>query len=193
MTARCLVVAAILGTGLAGRPAQAESHQHDGIFLRFLVGPAGLTGTGKVVPERPDSYAYQGGGPGIVLAIGSALTRSIVFYGEATNVFAVGSTTETRGNGETGVHDRFESLGAGLSYYLPSNLYLGTSLFLGAGSAGGGGLGASATIGKEWWVSDRWGLGLAGRIYVVSDEVPGFENGSSIGGGAMIAFSASYN
>lgn len=53
--------------------------------------------------------------------------------------------------------------------FIPANLYLAASLGVGAFSASGdiegdsgSGFAGQTTLGKEWWVSARWGLGVAG-------------------------------
>ena len=195
MRARCLVVAAILGTGLAGRAAQAQSRRPDRIFLRFLVGPAGVTGTSS---RQSLQYAYQGGGIGLGFAVGSALSRSVVLYGQVFQDYAQGSLVMSNGHDAFpagGINARFDGVGPGVAYYFPSDLYLGASLLfteLSFPSGGGSGLGASVIVGKEFRVSDSWGLGLAAQAFVGSNSTP---DGLLwwAGGGAMLAFSASYN
>jgi hypothetical protein len=54
------------------------------------------------------------------------------------------------------------------------------------------GLGLRAAVGKEWFVSPRWGLGLAGVLHLSSNEGgPGGPTWRTWGGG--FAFSASFN
>ncbi len=57
------------------------------------------------------------------------------------------------------------------------------------------GYGINVAIGKEWWVSDNWGIGVAGQLFytVLPDENPKGEefdlNTASIG----ILFTATFN
>ena len=81
----------------------------------------------------------------------------------------------------------FPFFGIGLTYYfMPVNLYLtGAVGFSYAQVEVDGvdrgssdvGFGLNVDLGKEWWVSDNWGLGIAGRLWFseVPDEagVPG--------------------
>ncbi len=75
----------------------------------------------------------------------------------------------------------FNGIGAGLTYYLPSNLYFSGSAGLalvsvtdreGYGYRLDPGFGAQAGVGYEWWLSADWGLGvaLAGSFFMAKDE-----------------------
>lgn len=75
------------------------------------------------------------------------------------------------------------ALGAGITYYImPANVYLSGSVGVGnltadvqgssASIDSGNGLVLDATLGKEWWVGSKWGLGVAGAFgyHTISDE-----------------------
>jgi hypothetical protein len=60
------------------------------------------------------------------------------------------------------------------------------------------GPGLSLVLGKEWWVSDNWGLGLAGQLYAarMKDRQPAFvgsETPTWRALGLNLLFSASFN
>jgi hypothetical protein len=71
-------------------------------------------------------------------------------------------------------------LGGGISYFImPLNLYLGAAVGLAVIGGryklpgrnelkynGDVGIGFDGEIGKEWWIADDWGLGIAARISV---------------------------
>ena len=65
-------------------------------------------------------------------------------------------------------------IGAGLTYYLPSNLYLTGVLGLsraafeldGVEYDALNGIGFSGDIGYEWPIGDSWGIDLGGRVEV---------------------------
>lgn len=69
-------------------------------------------------------------------------------------------------------------VGPGLAYYFPSKIYLSGSLSFSQApvqdedgvSIGETdiGVGLHALVGKEWWVSPKWGLGIAGQLFVGS-------------------------
>jgi hypothetical protein len=66
------------------------------------------------------------------------------------------------------------AFGAGLTYFfMPVNMYLSGTVGAGSLSFSGtdldgletdSGLALNFVLGKEWWVSNRWGLGLAGAF-----------------------------
>ena len=59
--------------------------------------------------------------------------------------------------------------------------------------------GLSLVIGKEWWASDNWGLGVAGQIYMarmkdrVPEGFPGAEAPTWRALGLNLLFTASFN
>ena len=55
------------------------------------------------------------------------------------------------------------------------------------------GFGLRTAVGKEWWVSDHWGLGLAGHLSFSVNKDSGSSDATLTGWGATIAFSATYN
>jgi hypothetical protein len=85
-------------------------------------------------------------------------------------------------------------------YWMPSNIYFSATLALtrmyltenGYSSSSSVGLGTRLALGKEWWVSDHWGIGLVG-------QVSGSWNDSGDYSGTLstwvfgVAFSATYN
>jgi hypothetical protein len=88
-------------------------------------------------------------------------------------------------------------------YFMPSNMYLSTTLALtrlhissrGRSGDSDWGLGTRIALGKEWWVSDHWGLGVAGHLSFSTNQDPVAGGGSNTlttwTFGA--AFSATYN
>ena len=55
------------------------------------------------------------------------------------------------------------------------------------------GFGLRAALGKEWWVSDHWGLGIAGHVSLTVNQDSGTNPPTWTGLGATVAFSATYN
>ena len=62
-----------------------------------------------------------------------------------------------------------------------------------AGFPGAHGFGAKLAVGKEWWVSDHWGLGLAAEavLAITPDSGTNPPTWTTFGGG--LTFSATYN
>ena len=89
-------------------------------------------------------------------------------------------------------------------YFMPVNVYLSASpslTFQSSMTRFGGttsvssraGFGAKLSVGKEWWVGDHWGLGVAGQFFTSWNGASGSGMGtwSTVAGG--VAFSATYN
>lgn len=172
---------------------------HDGIYFRFGLG-FGFT---SMKSDDIDTK-ISGGGGAIVLSLGGNIAQNLIIYGEIVGTTASNPTIEMGGTefdtdnttaGQFGV-------GVGLAYYLPSNVYFSgtiaaTQLSVQVDDETVGetdfGPGFSGMIGKEWWVSDNWGLGIAGQIMFASmkDKDSSDVSWTSTGGGLL--FSATYD
>ena len=123
----------------------------------------------------------SGGSVAIGVAVGGAVTENLIIFGTLTGTSIsnpdVTSSGTTIGTGN-GTADSF-GLGLGLAYYLqPMNLYLSGSLLaneISINDSNGNkigesdfGVGFEGLVGKEWWVSDNWGLGVAGQFVYAS-------------------------
>jgi hypothetical protein len=99
-------------------------------------------------------------------------------------------------------------IGGGAAYYLESNLFfagslLGSQLFIDDSNGNSVvqsdlGITFEGLFGKEWWVSDNWGLGVTGQVLlgVMKDQaIPG-QNASTPTwklAAFSVLFSATYN
>jgi hypothetical protein len=174
-------------------PAQPSgSHAHDGFFLRMSVG-GGYLGT------RDDRSAgnptFHGGAGAFALALGGAVGDNVIIYGEAIGQQVDNGELKlsySRDQHREDGHDVIGSMGLygggpGLAYYfMPYNTYIsGTLLFtrlvwseddLGEEDStednvySEPGVGFSVSVGKEWWVSRNWGLGVAARLNYSANE-----------------------
>lgn len=156
-----------------GRDGRDGWHEHDGFYLRLQVG-GGYT-RASVLDE---DLAIKGGGAGINAEIGGALTRNLILYGKLFGTSApnpdieVGDIT-VEGRDESVSHN-YGAVGVGLTYYLmPANVYLSGALAFGQLSITQDGDDVAETdvggslhlgIGKEWWVSKNWGLGVGAEL-----------------------------
>jgi len=191
-------------------PAVAETpagfHAHDGFFLRMTAGAGfggfvanGSTqGPGNSTIKDPNFYGAGGGGS---LAIGGAVIDNLILH---LDMWGYGS-----GDTHDDDKDLHEAVGIwspsfGVTYYfMPANVYLTGTIgpsFLGYSMNSdrfddnehevGYGFAVSATVGKEWWVSDNWGLGIALKgLYTFAE---GDDLTYNTGGGLLL-FSATYN
>jgi hypothetical protein len=172
-------------------------HTHHGVYARLAFGGGGLWGSAS-------GQSYSGTSLAFAVAGGTAITESLILYVE---IIWHNMPNHIRGNGTwTATGAQTWGPGFGVAYYfMPLNLYvsgtllyqvldLGTVQWNGSGSPpdGEAGLGGSLMVGKEWWVSANWGLGVAAQLLY------GGANGSSASGpwtaGALaLMFSSTYN
>ena len=86
-------------------------------------------------------------------------------------------------------------------YFMPSNVYLSITPALtivsltydGVSANTQAGFGSKFALGKEWWLGDHWGLGVAAQFLMSFnvDEGTNPPTWSTFGGG--VSFSATYN
>lgn len=179
----------------AAEPApQRESrgeHEHDGFYLRFHAG------FGHTAITEGD-FRIAGPSGAFAFSIGGAVAEDLILFGHLTanrmqrpTVSVAGYRLEVNGSVDA------VGIGVGLAYYvMPANVYLSGALLATrlevsndkgvslAESKTGGGL--ELAVGKEWWVSDNWGLGIAGRVMMAS-----IEDARTVS--PALVFSATYN
>jgi hypothetical protein len=203
-------------------PARAPgARTHDGFYLRLQLGlgytrlSSSLNGTDRRI---------AGGGTGFDIALGGALNPHVIVYGTFINSTGrdvrssySGRTPDTSGAGygmisgttDVGFQGPAEvvAVGGGVAYYLDSNLFFGGSLLgsqlLLVGPNGNimartnVGFTFEGLFGKEWWVSDNWGLGVAGRLLLGAMKDRPLANETDVATWKLAAFSvlfsATYN
>jgi len=128
------------------------------------------------------------------MALGVSVTPNLVIYGEVTASVVKDPIRNRNGvsTTRTGHYLSVAGVGPGAAYYLlPANLYFSGTLTLSyitrgyyglsESSVGSGGNGAILTnsdiggafmVGKEWWVSANWGMGVAGIVHIASMKLP---------------------
>jgi hypothetical protein len=187
--------------------APAESmegfHTHDGFFLQVHLG---ISATGFSSKQAGVKTNYVGGGISSGVAVGGVIAHNLVLYGAFFGTDTGNPDKQVAGASvnsdlnEIGV----AAFGPGLAYYFERcNLYLSATFGL-AGFAANDGAGVKVDssksgaacdfmVGKEWWVSRDWGLGIAGELMAASlkdKNVPGLTWSAS---GLSVLFSATYN
>ena len=203
------VYAGPAGTAPAARPVPTGVQEHDGFYLRATLGPAYLSTAG----DGSLDFSASGGGLSFSVAIGGAVATNLVIYGVLYGAGAAGPTYEAGGASvETGsdVTLSYGGLGVGLSYFLmPANVYFAGSIALVNAQLESEletiitdskvGFGARLLVGKEFWISDNWGIGFAGELMLGSSS-GGLAAGSAVDTkerfttfGAGVHFSATYN
>jgi hypothetical protein len=178
-------------------------HTHDGFYLHVH---AGISATGFMSKQAGVKTNYVGGGFSSGVAVGGVIAHNLVLYGaffgtDTTNPDKqVDGTSKTADLGELGVG----AVGPGLAYYFERcNIYLSATFGLAAFFANDlnafrvdssrSGAALDFMVGKEWWVSHDWGLGIAGELMAASlkdKNTPGLTWSAS---GLSVLFSATYN
>jgi hypothetical protein len=189
-------------------PPDRGAERHDGFMLRLTLGFGGASMKEKLDASvlSATSMEISGFSGTFSFDIGAALTDGLVLHARLSDF--VMTSPSVKVNGMTLGSANNSTFGAilfgpALTYYfMPINLYLtaavgGSWLNVqnrnGDSATSGGGLGLNFDLGKEWWVSDNWGLGVALRFWY--SHVSGKD--SSIGYsdnflGYGIVFSATY-
>ena len=205
-------LAAVLLTGTALMAQDIQPYQapprtgfdstyqrHFGFYIRPDLGFGYLTQT-----ESGVTISGLSGLAGV--AIGGAIRENSILAVHIIDAVAQNPNVSSGGLSATANDTTVTMWGIGPQYtyyFMPSNLYLSTTLALtrlhvSSGNNSGDtdwGLGTRIALGKEWWVSDHWGLGVAGHISFSTNQDPVSGGGSSTlttwTFGA--AFSATYN
>jgi hypothetical protein len=202
---RLVASLALLGlSALATAAAAGEPRTHDGFFLRLSAG----FGTARTeIEDASGSLELDGGAGDINLAIGGIVAPNLALHGTLWGWSVTDPDAELTivglgtASGEIDGDLSLGAVGAGLTWYgMPANLYLSGSVGVGSltldaddvEGESDSGLVLDFTLGKEWWVGDSWGLGLAGGVsyHSLPDETLD-ENWS--GTSFALRFSATYN
>jgi len=147
-----------------------QPRTHDGFFLRL----SGGGGYGKTSSEPGGDKVELSGGTGdLNLAIGGMVAPNLALHGTILSWVASDPDVEVRSLGSGSINGDLSvaGLAGGMTYYfMPANIYVSgsvgvgsVSLDLDAGPSGetDPGVLGDVTLGKEWWVGNSWGLGLA--------------------------------
>lgn len=177
----CLMIVSAVAVGslLCGK-ASAEEHKHDGFFLRLAPG----IGVAVTSENIGNNKLQMSGSSGIFnIAIGGAVAENVILHLDLSGVTVTDPKVKFNGQTQTtATSEAATSLtGVGLTYYFPSNMYLtgavgmakSTNKAFGKEYSTDRGYGVNLMLGKEWWVSDNWGLGVAGQfLYAVCPDKP---------------------
>lgn len=200
----CNVMVCIVAvSALLCSTANAEGeHMHDGFFFRMAPGLGVMSSSESVSGNK---YEFSGVSGHFNFAIGGAIVENLIVHLDLSATSMSDPKLKVNGQSTTGATgDHATSvLGLGITYYLPTNYYLTgaigtarTSIKInGETYETDRGVGVNVMVGKEWWVSDNWGLGVAGQwLYtkcpdkLINGTTPDV-TASSLG----ILFSATYN
>ena len=155
-------------------------HKHDGFYLRLTTGIGSTTSIEKV---EGDELGISGVSTNITMGIGYAVVENLILNLDIFGSIVTDPTVEVNGEeiGEADAELTVSNTGIGATYYImPTNVYFAGSIARASGkieskwgkTESEAGYGINIVIGKEWWVSDNWGIGVAGQLFhtVLSDE-----------------------
>lgn len=187
-------------------------HAHDGFYLRMELGGGygGFKSDGTVDAPYPVNQIKnpraKGGLIGGAISAGGAVGDNLLFHGDMwfdVNIMREDDNNLKQSFG-VGV------FGIGMTYYfMPSNIFITGRVGVATAwfsimnprdhyddydyehySRDATGIGMQLSVGKEWWVSDNWALGLAlqtGYAYADSDAIT-FNHGC-----AKLVFTTTFN
>jgi hypothetical protein len=181
----------------------SKPREHDGFFVRLNVGVAyGGNSTKDVTRPAVDEVRVQGVGSSWSISVGYAFSNNFAVHLDSFGGTLIDPAVY---DDDTKVRDvpgkyTLAGVGAGMTYYfMPINIFLSASVGVTILKAeinilrfeSEPGVGASALVGKEWWLSDNWALGVAGQF--IFSLIPDFqgEANRSFAGGLML--SITYN
>ena len=199
--------APVLAPVAAPSPAPAPvavvstAHRHLGFFLRMDLGLGYLDSSAS---QGGIDYSISGFAVGVGIAVGGAVAENVILAGDLWGIAAVSPSMNVNGITGTASDSSMGLSGLGLNltyYFMPANVYvsvtpsmvIATLTVSGVSGDTQVGFGGKVGVGKEWWVGDHWGLGLAGQFFfgINQDQGPNPPTWTTLGG--ALAFSATYN
>jgi hypothetical protein len=149
----------------AGQP-----RTHDGFFMRLSGGVSYANTT--VESDNKNEVKFEDFGGHGNFAIGGMIGRNLALHGTVWGWdIADGDVAINGQEDNTNLDINLGAVGGGLTYYFePSNIYVSGSLGIGKINFStifedtDMGFAVEALLGKEWWVGNSWGLGVAGNF-----------------------------
>lgn len=199
-TMRVAAVSA-LAVFVAAAASAGEPRRHDGGFFLRLAPGGGYSRT--AIDELGDRFALKGPSGSFDVAIGAVVKENFAIHATLGAWAVVDPTFEFDGLEETATDTSIamSMFGGGFTYYFgPSNVYLTASVgasvlsfeIEGDRETSDTGIAVDVGLGKEWWVSDGWGLGASGTVGYHSVP-PGDATSNFKGPSFAVRFSATFN
>lgn len=180
--------------------ADSTRHRHLGGFFRPDLGLGYLTTSAS---QGGTDASLNGLAGTFSLAAGGAVSENQIL---AVHIWdaVVSNPSASLGGASASTSDTTLTLwgiGPEYTYYTPQNIYFSISPSLTkmsvsvSGSSGdtNWGFGLRAGLGKEWWVSDHWGMGLVGQLTMSFNQDQGTNPPTWSSWAFTAAFSATYN
>jgi hypothetical protein len=186
-------------------PPPPPQNLHDGFYLRLHIGGgyAHMGGTDASGTE----VAFVGGGGTFGVAFGGTVLPNLIIFGNLFGTTLSDPDIEVNGTpyGSASGTTTLVGIGPGVAYYFdPYNVYISGTVaamqFQADDSNGVNqyrsetGFGFQGMVGKEWWVSQDWGIGLAAEVLAAGGMKDKNDPTIKWGGTAFsLVFSATYN
>jgi hypothetical protein len=193
----------LLASTLAATAWSAENHE-DGLFVRL----SGGAGYGLVSVDESEKLELYGITTEFNIAVGAIIKPNLILHGTLWGWSPIHTEARFASNTLGGSHDvEVVAFGPGATYYfMPANLYLSFSIGFATLDAkveapdgsilrdSARGFALDFTVGKEWWKSDNWGVGVAGDFgYLnIENSLPGAKEVWT-GGQLGLRLTATYN
>jgi hypothetical protein len=183
-------------TAAPSAPSVASYHyQRDRIDVRLYAGFAYFMGQDRYTTDpryylgsQPRHRTHRGLGVGYGASLGTAIVPNLIMYGEIVgSSISHPAITNNVDSEAVARHVHQVALGVGIAYFFePSHGYFSSALTLPrawfdySSSSGFGyygektnlGVGVNLRVGREWWVSDAWALGLAAQAHLATMGYP---------------------
>jgi hypothetical protein len=196
-------LAVVTSLGMAGSAsAQGLSQTHDGFYLRMDAGGGSLKSTAS---SGGIDMELSGTAGQFSISLGGAISPNFIIGGHlwggsvsSPDVKVNGQSFSTTGSPTLSL----SAIGVDLTYYfMPINIYLTATPSIGMLSikANGqtfdtkNGFAIRLAAGKEWWVSDNWGLGFNVNFAHSSNEDQGTNPPTWSSNLFGVALSATFN
>jgi hypothetical protein len=175
----------------------ADAHRHLGFFLRADLG------LGNFAASTGD-LSINGFAGGFGFAIGGAVSEGCILAVHIWDVVATNPTISQGGNSTstTNTSAGVVAIGPELTAYSKDNWFFSVTpgfsqiLYIQNGfeTDSKWGFAGRVAVGREWWVSNHWGLGMSGNFSFSFNKDNGSADSATWGAwGAVLAFSATYN
>jgi hypothetical protein len=181
-------------------PRDYMANRHVGFFLRPDLGFGFMSASED---SGGSTLTISGASALGGFAVGGAVSENLIFALHVFDGVAVNPNISVSGGGSAATSNTTMTMwgmGPEVTWYImPENIYLSgtlgfTKMTIDSGGSSGAtdwGFGARVGVGKEWWVSDHWGLGVTGHASLSANEDPGA--GTLRTWALGVAFSATYN
>ncbi len=156
----------------AGSAVAGDRDHIGGFFLRMSVGggfaSTEITGVSAATGGLFDQLKFSGTSGDYNFAVGAMIAPNLALHGTLWGWFVSNPDAEIDGQDFGSIDGDFglSVIGGGFTYYImPANVYLSGSVGSGTLTAddsdSDAGIAIDASLGKEWWVGRKWGLGGA--------------------------------